>query len=310
MSRAEDTRAVAITGAAGFLGSTIVDKLSSAGRSVRCIDIVPVERPGVVSFLASVGDRAAMAKVLEGCETLIHLAWRGVEAVPPEGITQNVQDNLVSSLAMLEEARKLGVRRVVFASSGGTVYGVHEDQSLSESAACRPISTYGAAKLAFEALAHAFCHANGMTFLSLRVSNLYGPGQRGDKGQGLVAATVWRALKGEPVELWGDGSVVRDYVHVSDVADAFARATTYAGASNVVNIGSGTGRSVKEVVLSIERVLGRPVEVQWRVARRADVPRNVLNVSRARALLDWAAVTDFEAGVKSSVDWSRTVLGL
>jgi UDP-glucose 4-epimerase len=149
-----------------------------------------------------------------------------------------------------------------------------------------------------------------MTFLSLRVSNLYGPGQYGDRGQGIVATAIWRSLKGEALELWGSGSAVRDYVYVQDVARAFACATAYAGASEIVNVGSGIGHTVRDVIQCVERVLREPIEVKWRPSRRTDVPRNVLKVSRARELLGWAALTSFEAGVKKSIDWSRAVLAL
>src|SRR4051812_42580936 len=140
MSQTEDVHPVVITGAAGLLGSAVVEKLAGAGRVLRCVDVVPLERQGVSSFVASIDDRAVISKMVEGCEVLVHLAWKGVAALPPEGTSRNVSDNLVGSLAMLEQAQRGGVKRVVFASSGGTVYGAQMGERLSEDVACRPIS--------------------------------------------------------------------------------------------------------------------------------------------------------------------------
>jgi UDP-glucose 4-epimerase len=308
MSQTEDVHPVVITGAAGLLGSAVVEKLAGAGRVLRCVDVVPLERQGVSSFVASIDDRAVISKMVEGCEVLVHLAWKGVAALPPEGTSRNVSDNLVGSLAMLEQAQRGGVKRVVFASSGGTVYGAQMGERLSEDVACRPISVYGAEKVAFEALAHAFCHAHDMSFLSLRVSNLYGPGQRGNMGQGLVATAIWKALKDEALELWGDGSVTRDYVYITDVAEAFAQAVNYSGESEIINVGTGIARTVTDVVECIERVFRKRIEVHYRAARRADVPYNVLDVTRASKLLGWSAATDFETGVRQSLAWSRRSL--
>lgn len=203
-----------------------------------------------------------------------------------------------------------GVKRIVFASSGGTVYGPGRAERLSETGACLPISAYGAGKAAFELFAHAFCRVNGISFVSLRVSNLYGPGQRGDRNQGLVAATIWKALKDERIEIWGDGSAVRDYVYITDVADAFIKATDYAGPAIILNIGSGIGRSVRDVIQTIENVLERKIDVNWRPARAVDVPYNVLDATRAEEVMGWQATTDFLSGVRNAVAWSGNLLGL
>lgn len=307
--RTAEQKPVCLTGGAGFLGRHILERLVADGRTARCVDVAPFARPGVTTFAASIGDREAVREALSGCDTLIHLAWTGTAANPPEGFDNSAQDNLVASLGMLESARAAGIKKIIFASSGGTVYGTTpEDVAVTEDHACRPISGYGAGKLAFEGYAHAFCHINDMTFVALRVSNLYGPGQRGDKGQGLVAALQWRALASQPSEVWGDGSAIRDYIYVDDAADAFARALAYAGPSTVINIGSGIGRSVRDVVTTVEDVMGQPVPIVWKPGRSTDVPYNVLDSSRAAALLGWHAQTDFADGVKSALSWSRDCL--
>jgi UDP-glucose 4-epimerase len=216
----------------------------------------------------------------------------------------DLQANTVASLHLLELCRAAGVRRIVFVSSGGTVYGVPERVPTPEDAATDPISAYGINKLMVEKYLQLYARLGGAEAVILRVSNPFGPFQNPLRRQGLVAALIETVMAGRPVEVWGDGQVVRDYLYVGDLADAMLAAAVHDGPDRVLNIGSGVGRSVLEVVEAVCAVLGRsPTEIVHKPSRRADVPVNVLDITRARRTLGWTPRTAWPDGLQRTADW-------
>ena len=149
-------------------------------------------------------------------------------------------------------------------------------------------------------------HRHGLRSVVLRTANPYGPYQRPDRGQGVIAALIARRLAGRPVEIWGDGQVIRDFLHVDDVVEAMLHAAAYDGPHRVLNVGSGIGRSILEVVASVDDVLGmKGAEILYRHGRAVDVPANVLDVSLIRREFGWTARTDWLQGLRRTADWLR-----
>jgi UDP-glucose 4-epimerase len=142
----------------------------------------------------------------------------------------------------------------------------------------------------------------------LRLANPFGERQRAPFIQGVIAAFLYRALTAQPIEVWGDGSVVRDYLYVGDAADALVRALEFSGSDRVMNIGSGVGRSVSEIIEAIERATGRSIDKRSHPQRAFDVPANVLDIARARACLGWAPQTSFDEALRRTVEWIRQEL--
>jgi len=196
----------------------------------------------------------------------------------------------------------------VFASSGGSVYGESDVTPIPEDHPLRPTNSYGAAKVAAETAGIDICKGRDTKFISLRVSNLYGPGQRGDLGQGLIATAIWRSLAGRELEVWGDGTHVRDYLYVADAARAFVNAMDYTGELPAFNIGSGIGLSVNEVVEQVRKSTRTAPSISYKASRAVDALRNVLQVSRAARHLGWRAQTALDRGIASAVLWSKCVL--
>jgi UDP-glucose 4-epimerase len=197
------------------------------------------------------------------------------------------------------------VRKLVFVSSGGTVYGVPHSTPVAEDHPTDPLSSYGIHKLTVEkylALAH---RLHGLDYRIVRPANLYGPRQRLDIAQGAVAVFLDRALRDQPIQIWGDGSVVRDYVYVADAVDAMLKAASFEGAQRIFNLGSGKGASLNQLVAEIEQLLGRPVKVEHSEARVLDVPVNVLDASLAERLLGWRASTPLREGLRRTCEWLR-----
>jgi UDP-glucose 4-epimerase len=220
-------------------------------------------------------------------------------------IAGDVRKNVLSSLSFLEISRQLGISRVVFVSSGGTVYGKPEHVPTPETDPTNPITAYGIGKLAVEKYLALYEHLYQLDYRVLRVTNPYGPFQTTLKNQGIVAALIARALRGETVEIWGDGSVVRDFIYIDDLVDALVAAADDCGDGRVFNIGSGVGRSLLQVIAAIEPLLGMKLNIHWKQARAQDVPISTVAVDRAKALLGWAPKTTFEVGLKETIEWWR-----
>jgi UDP-glucose 4-epimerase len=168
-----------------------------------------------------------------------------------------------------------------------------------------PITAYGVAKLSVEKYLEIFRRRHGLDYRILRVGNIYGPYQTADKGQGVVAAFLARALAKTPLDIWGDGQVVRDYVFVSDVAEAIWAAMRHAGQPRVFNIGGGTGASVLQIAAAIERLVGRPLQRRFHPARPVDVPISVLDHSLATNELGWKPAVNLEQGLTQALEWMR-----
>jgi UDP-glucose 4-epimerase len=185
------------------------------------------------------------------------------------------------------------------------IYGAPKEIPTPETAATEPITAYGIGKLMIEKYLALYERQWGLGYRVLRVANLYGPFQRADKGQGLIAALLARALRGETIEIWGDGSVVRDYVFVDDVVDALQAAAIDDSGERIFNVGSGKGRSVREIITSIEAQLGTRLAIEWKPGRPIDVPVSILSNARSRDVLGWKPATLFEEGLRRTIEWWR-----
>lgn len=296
---------IALIGAGGFLGINLARHLAPRVDDLRCFGrrlSFPDALPGLRWIAGDAAD-AAVAAALAGCHTVIHLASTSTPATADRDIAADAQANLLASLRLFDRCVEAGVRRVVFISSGGTVYGIPAVVPTPESAPTLPITAYGVAKLAVEKYLEVYLRQRGLDYRVLRIANLYGPYQTADKQQGVVAAFLGRALRGEGLEIWGDGSVVRDYVYVEDVAEAVVGAVTHGGPSRVFNIGSGAGLSLADVIAAMEELLGRRLEKRFRTGRPVDVPVSILDCGLAQRELGWQARTPFAAGLRATAGW-------
>lgn len=293
-----------IFGGAGFIGSHLAQRLLEAGHAVRVFDLQDRGRAGGIPRAREIEwvrgdflDRGSVRDALSGCQAVFHLAWTTLPKSSNDNPAADVESNVVGTLHLLDAWRRGGAGKVVFVSSGGTVYGAPRTVPIGEEHPTHPISSYGITKLTIEKYLELYRVLHGVDYSVLRIANPFGERQRVESGQGAVTTFLHRAHRGEPIEIWGDGSVVRDYIYVGDVADALVRALDYRGARRVINIGGGVGRDLNQVVAAIERVIGRPVERRYLSGRNFDVPANVLDIRLARAELGWQPTTAFEDGL-------------
>jgi UDP-glucose 4-epimerase len=297
-----------VLGGGGFLGVNLCRRLAAAGARVRAFGrrcLFPEALAGVDWYQGDFSDKAAIAAAIESYDVVFHL----VHATTPHSanleMAADLEQNVVASIALLDVSRNLAVKRIVFVSSGGVVYGRAKQIPTPEDAPTEPITAYGISKLAIEKYLALYQHLHGLDFRVLRVANPFGPFQVAAKNQGIVAALIAHALAGEPAEIWGDGSVVRDYVFVDDVVDALQAAAADRSDARIFNIGAGRGRSLREIIAALEAQLGRRIEINWKPGRPIDVPTSILSIERAGKLLGWAPKTPFEQGLEQTIAWWR-----
>jgi UDP-glucose 4-epimerase len=300
-----------VLGGNGFIGGHLVRALLAEGNAVRIYDRNP-NRFGAVPREAEyvegeLGNHGLIEKAVEDVEVVFHFVSTTLPKTSNDDPVFDVRSNLVDTLQLLETCVEAGVRKVVFASSGGTVYGPPQTIPISENHPTNPITSYGIVKLAVEKYLGLFEHLHRLDYAALRISNPYGPYQNPGGQQGVVPVFLHRLRTGHPVIIWGDGSVVRDYLYVSDLIEALKLAAEAETPQKVFNVGSGRGTSLNELVATIAEVTGERPAVQYLPGRALDVPANVLDVARARKELDWSPSIDLVEGVERTWGWIRAL---
>ncbi|MCL4654152.1 NAD-dependent epimerase/dehydratase family protein [Burkholderia multivorans] len=292
-------------GGEGFIGSHLVEGLVAAGHRVSLFDrgrgpLLPESvRNSIHAEYGDFCDTEKLAPVLQSVDVVYHLISTTLPKSSNDSPLFDVTSNVCGTLNMLEKARAAGVRKVVFVSSGGTVYGVPQSLPISEAHPTEPICSYGITKLAVEKYLHLFYTLYGLDYAVLRVSNPYGDRQQAGRGQGVIGTFVNRIVNDAPIEIWGDGEVIRDYIHVSDVITALLRSADDTGAEKIFNIGSGVGHSLKQILSCLHEITGVMPNVRWSEQRSFDVPRNVLDIARATRSLGWSPRMDLIDGIRS-----------
>jgi UDP-glucose 4-epimerase len=249
-----------------------------------------------------------VTSAIDGIDVVLHLVSTTLPKSSNDDPIFDVQSNLVATLQLLNAMVAKKVRKIVFISSGGTVYGNPAYLPIDENHPTEPKVSYGITKLAIEKYLLMYQQLHGIKANILRVANPFGERQRVETAQGAVGVFLSRAIQNLPLEIWGDGSVTRDYIYVSDVAEAFARAVEYEGSKSIFNISSGVGTSLNDLIRLIEHVLGREVVCNYRQGRSFDVPISVLANSLAQQELGWLPRVPLKEGVVKTADWMRTAL--
>jgi len=295
-----------VIGGSGFIGSHLVDALLARGMSVRVCDWAKErfrETPPQVDFRqCSFDDSAALAEALQGVDCVYHLISTTVPSTSNLDPVADINGNLVGTVRLLELMREAGVKRMVYLSSGGTVYGIPQTDPVPETHPERPISSYGIVKTAIEKYLLMEQHLHGLQPVILRASNPYGSRQGHGGVQGVIGTFLHRLANGEPVKVWGDGSVVRDFIHVSDLAALCADCATN-DAIGIFNAGSGTGASIREIIEVIGGVSGQSLDVTYEPGRNFDVPRVVLDIGKVKQVCGWSPRISLADGVAETWAW-------
>lgn len=291
---------VLIVGGTGFIGRYLISELLAHSHIIRVVDLVQPEwLPNSVDFIqASFTEKSdKLARAFEGIDVVYHLASTTLPKSSNENIQFDIESNLIGSVNLLQYSVDSKVDKFIFASSGGTVYGNCTSLNISESDPTNPISSYGIVKLAVEKYLNLFSHQYGISTCSLRISNPYGALQDLNKAQGIIPIFMRKIKNGEPIEIWGDGSISRDFIYIDDLVNAMRKCLEVDFDSDVINISSGEAISINRIIELIENVLGCPASVKYKGAREEDVRYTCLDNNRAKLLLNWTTQTSVEEGL-------------
>ncbi|MER9397243.1 NAD-dependent epimerase/dehydratase family protein [Mesorhizobium sp. M0615] len=306
LHRANERNKAVILGASGFIGVNLARALAARGFALFCFarhtsELWPAESNIILGDLAHPPRQLLAA--MEG-SIVFHLANSSRPTESTDKAAAEIEADLIATVGLLEATKGLDCRWV-FSSSGGTVYGQSDAVQITEEHSTIPISSYGTVKLATERYFNLFKTLHGVDSVIARISNPFGPYQSAAKGQGLVAALFDRIASGSPVEVWGDGKNVRDYVYIDDVTRALILLGLRGSAGEIYNVGSGVGTSVTELVTKISAFLGVPAELVYTHARGIDVHRNVLDIRKIGRELGWRPVYTLEEGIRLTYHWRQ-----
>lgn len=305
-----------VTGGAGFIGSNLVDRLLADGHHVVALDDLSTGKLDNLSdaraerrfsFVRSDVTDTRLDDVIAAAEpeVVFHLAAQIDVRASVRDPVEDARRNVLGTINVLEAARACGVRKVVFTSSGGSIYGDPEKYPVSERVGTDPLSPYAASKVAGETYLGMYRKLYGLQTTALALANVYGPRQDPRGEAGVVAIFCAAMLEGKQATIFGDGTAVRDYVFVDDVVDAFVRAAGKVGDGRRFNIGTGVATSVRELHKIVAEIAGKPDEPRFAEPRLGELRGFTLDVSSARHGLGWEPFTPLREGVARTLAWVR-----
>lgn len=293
---------ILVIGGNGFIGRHVCSKLVKQGYQVSVYDRNTHEsQENITTFCAELDDIRSLSKALEGIDCVVHLASTTVPSSSNLDPVGDVNGNLINMLRLLNLMLEKDIKRIIYFSSGGTVYGIPEKLPIKESHQTNPICSYGIIKLAIEKYLLMYHQLHEFDVTILRPSNPYGLGQAKLGLQGVIGTAISCALDKKKMTIWGDGTVVRDYVHVSDVAEA-CLLSVQSQVSGTFNISSGKGTSVSQIVQLVQEVTGKDIQVEYTETRTFDVPEVVLDFTNALSKLNWSPKLSLIEGVTQTVN--------
>jgi UDP-glucose 4-epimerase len=306
---------ILITGGAGFIGSHVADAFLVAGHEVGVVDNLSTGtrenlNPRARFWQADIRDAALDGIVAEfRPEVISHHAAQMSVSVSTRDPRGDADINILGTLNLLEAAVRHGARRVIFASTGGAMYGEQKDLPTAETVFPEPVSPYGVAKLAVERYLHAFRVMHDLRAVALRYANVYGPRQNPHGEAGVVAIFCRALMESQCLRVNGDGNQTRDYVYVGDVvrANLFAAGISLDQGFPILNIGTGRETSVNEIARLLGEVSGGHPPVEHGPARPGEQRRSALDSTLARRVLEWQPVTELRAGLAQTLAWFREV---
>lgn len=295
-------------GGNGFIGSHVVDALLAAGHRVRVFGRHP-ERfrkplPNVEYHFGDFRDPMSIAEALIGVDAVFHMVSTTFPGTANLNPTLDVQENLIGTLELIKTMLNLKITRLLFLSSGGTVYGVPSQVPIPEDHPRRPINSYGIVKVAIEQFIDMYRRNQGLSPVIIRASNPYGPRQGHMGVQGVISTFLSNISADRPIEIWGDGSVIRDFVDVRDLAELCVIAGT-SEREGIYNAGSGVGTSLNDVLNVIRQVAAPQITVIHKEARLIDVPVSILDCSKAKRDFGWVAMRGLADGIADTWAWRQ-----
>jgi len=304
---------VIVFGAAGFIGTNLALKLIKKENII--LTLVDVAEDYFVDELKDYSNikigisdfdkDTNFDEMLENQDVVYHLVSNVVPASSGVDVYHEIESNVGVTAKLLDACVRCNVKKVVFVSSGGTVYGREVACPIKETADTNPITSYGIQKLAIEKLLYFYNYKFGLDYRVIRLANPYGNYQRPNGVLGVIVNFVYKALKKEPITIYGDGSVIRDYIYIDDAIEAILKIVAFEGNDKIFNLGSGVGISIKEVLEILEKILDEKLNVTYMPSRAFDVPVNYLDMSRYEKEVGATNFISLEDGINKTIDYIK-----
>lgn len=300
---------ITILGAAGFIGTNLALHFLKTNDEITLVD----EKDEFFSNMPLMENAKRICmkfdplsvnfdEIVKDQDFVYHLISTNNPTTSNKNIGKDLTDNILITIKLLESCAKNHVKRIIFISSGGTVYGPDANCPIKEDEETNPINTYGIQKLTIEKLLYLYQYMNGLDYRVVRLSNPYGPYQRPNGKLGVITTFIFRALNNQTISVYGDGSVIRDYIYIEDAIKGIIMIATCETDQKIYNLGSGTGTSVNDVIEIIRKITGRELDVRYIEKRSVDVPVNILDVSKFRAIGgDKITNVSLEDGIKETI---------
>lgn len=303
MSSTSEKQPILLVGGNGFLGTHLALALKQKV-PIRTFDRADSSHHGIGEFFpGEISEVSALESAMRGCGAIAYLVHETESSPYLDSDEVALARNLELLVQTISCAERQGIGKVVFFSSGGAVYGPPESSPVSESHVLRPISAYGVAKASMEMYLHTIVKARGFETLIIRPSNPYGPGQNPHRKQGAISVFTHRILKGEPIEVWGDGQAKKDYIFVGDMANAVTRLILNGFDNQAYNVGSGESINLLDLIRTIEETTGITAEIDFYPSRATDVSEITLDITKIQRKTGWQPQTSLPKGIKRTVEW-------
>lgn len=305
---------IMILGAAGFIGTNLARQISKNKENyTTLVDknkayfalINRLNLPNTKEIVSAL-DIDMDFSILEGQEVVYHLVSTNVPTNSNRCVSHDIEANVLFSARLFEECVKYGVKKVVFISSGGTVYGKEAQCPLSENTPTNPITSYGLQKLTIEKLLYLYSYMYGLDYRIIRLANPYGPFQRPNGILGAVTTFTYKALKEDTIIVYGDGSIIRDFIYIDDAVRGILNIVDGESKHFIFNLGSGQGTSIKELLEKIRIALNCNINIVYKEGRSVDVPVNYLDISRYEMYYGKLNPTPLIEGIQRTAEFMKT----
>lgn len=293
---------ILLLGGQGFIGQNLCKKLLSEGHSVTVLEkqinltrVIPNIKYVEGDFL----DKSTYSEYLKDIDVVYHMISTTNANNSNNDMERDIKENVIGTINLLDECVENKVKKVVFISSGGTIYGVPEETPIKETHPTNPICSYGITKLTIEKYLNLYNHLYGLDYSVIRLANPYGPYHQ-NLMQGLINVILYKAINDDTLEIWGDGQVRRDYIYIDDAVAALSLAKDVDTQEKVINIGSGQSYSICDIISEVEKIVGKKINTDFKPARSQDVPVNVLDINKAKEVLKWEPKVGLQEGITNT----------
>jgi len=289
---------IVVTGGSGFIGSHLTAALQKNG--YKNLLVLDKNRPtdhGARFIKGDFSSSRLLRQIIKNGDIIVHLACSTIPSTSEQNKEKDLMENVIGADRLLEACREKKVKNFIFLSSGGTVYG-KISRPIKETDAAQPANAHGLMKYLIEKYIEIHAQLYGLNYAIVRASNPYGREVVGARKQGVIDIFLKKVLANEPIEIWGDGRVIRDYFHIDDLTALLLKIIKKPALNQTVNAGSGQGISLNQLLKLINKITGKRLKVKYLPERNFDLPYNVLNINKAKSLLNWRPKIKIEKGIK------------